>query len=377
MSRARTYLDANATEPLRPQAREAMLAALEHPGNASSVHGEGRWARDLIEGAREAVAALLGAKAANVVFTSGATEAANWALTPMAPDERLYLSAVEHPCVLAGGMFAPDRTDSVPVRGDGVLDIEALRARLAADATESRPVLALMAVNNETGVVQPVAEAAAAVHEFGGRMICDAVQAAGRMPLSLEELGADTLFLSSHKLGGPQGAGALVVRSDEAFPKNLLKGGGQEKRRRAGTENLAAIAGFGVAVQEVRHHVSHMERLQELRQRLEQGLRKIEARTLIAGEAAERVANTVLFATPGMAAETLVIAFDLEGVSVSSGSACSSGKVGDSHVLRAMNFAAPSAIRVSLPWNADERDIDRFLDVWQTIHHRMNLGRAA
>ncbi|MBZ8132243.1 cysteine desulfurase family protein [Afifella sp. IM 167] len=378
MRRDRTYLDANATEPLRPDARAAMLAALDFPGNASSVHEEGRHAKALIDGAREEVAALVGAVSANVAFVGNATEAANWALTPRDPDERLYVSAVEHPCVIAGGSFSRDRIRQVPVDPRGVVDLAALSSMLAADREEGGlPRLALMLANNETGVLQPVAEAAAIVHEFGGLIVCDAVQAGGRIPVSLPSLGADLLLLSSHKIGGPQGAGALVAAREDLFPVPLMKGGGQEKRRRAGTENLPAIVGFGVAAREAMHHLAERNRIAMLRDRLEVGLRSAGIGTIFAGEGVERLPNTVLFAVPGVASETAVIAFDLEGVSVSSGSACSSGKVAESHVLTAMGFPAGAGIRVSLPWDVAEADIDRFLDVWRAIHHRMVPGRAA
>jgi len=378
MSGERTYLDANATEPIRPAARAAMLAALEFPGNASSVHAEGRRAKALLDGAREDVAALVGARAENVVFVGNATEAANWALTPADAEDRLYVSAVEHPCVIAGGGYDLEKVRQVPVDAQGVVDLEALRAMLAEDAGKGgTPRLALMAANNETGVLQPVAEAAAIVHEAGGTLVCDAVQAAGRVPVSLESLGADLLLLSSHKIGGPQGAGALVAAREDLFPAPLLKGGGQEKRRRSGTENLPAIVGFGVAAREASYHLAERDRIALLRDRIEEGLRSANTGTIFAGEGVERLPNTVLFAVPDMASETAVIAFDLEGVSLSSGSACSSGKVAESHVLTAMRFPVGAGIRVSLPWNAAEADIERFLDVWRAIHHRMAPGRAA
>ncbi|WP_026380084.1 cysteine desulfurase family protein [Afifella pfennigii] len=378
MSGDRIYLDANATQPLRPAARAAMLSALDVVGNASSVHLEGRQARSLIEEAREQVAALVGGAPERLVFVSSATEAANWALTPLNDAEELFVSAIEHPCVLAGGSFAPQRVTSVPVTAAGIVDLEKLRRMLGACAEAGRrPVLALMLANNETGVLQPVAEAAAMVHQAGGRLICDAVQAAGRIPVSMTGLGADLLFLSSHKLGGPHGAGALLAAREEDFPSPLVKGGGQEKRRRAGTENMLAIVGFGVAAHEARHHLDERDQMAALRDRLQAAIRAFTPGAILAGEDAERLPNTVLFAVPGLASETAVIAFDLEGVGLSSGSACSSGKVAQSHVLAAMGFPVGSGVRVSLPWNATDADVDRFLDVWRAIHHRMAPGRAA
>jgi cysteine desulfurase len=383
----RAYLDWNATAPLRPQARTAVLAALEVVGNPSSVHGEGRAARGLIEQAHAQVAALVGAEPRNVTFTSGGTEANMLALTPALDDgsrrscDRLLISAIEHPSVRSGGRFPSTAMDEVPVTADGVVDVAALDARLRALAAEGlRPLVSVMHANNETGVVQPVAQVAEAVHAAGGLLHVDAVQTAGRIPCDINELGADLVTLSAHKMGGPKGAGALVRRSaDLHLPDPLIKGGGQERGTRAGTENVAAIAGFGAAAEAARAGLSEEgARSAALRRTLEEGLLAISPEAVIFGAGAERVPNTTLFAAPGAKAETMVIAFDLAGVAVSSGSACSSGKVTASHVLRAMGVdpeLARGAVRVSLGPTMRETDIDMFLKTWTKLAEGLSKRR--
>jgi len=381
----RTYLDWNASAPLRPQAREAFHAALELSGNPSSVHGEGRAARNAIERAREQVAALVGTDARNVIFTSGGTEANALALSPSVqtgddkrPFERLLVSAIEHPSVLAGGRFDPAKVEQVPANAAGLIDLTALQRRLEALAGQ-RVLVALMAANNETGVVQPVREAADIVHRHGGLLHVDAVQAAGRIALDIAALGADLLTLSAHKIGGPKGAGALVKCSEGIhFAEPLIRGGGQERGNRAGTENVAAIAAFGAAAAALTANsaadISHMARL---RDRLESGLLAATPQAVIFGTAAARLPNTTLVALPGAKAETLVIAFDLTGIAVSSGAACSSGKVAPSHVLAAMGVEpalARGAIRVSTGPATTEAEIDRFLNVWQTLNKSLSNG---
>jgi cysteine desulfurase len=372
----RVYLDWNATAPLRPEARAAVIAALDCLGNPSSVHGEGREARRLVEEARERVAALVGTAAGNVTFTSGGTEANMLALSPAletagtkAPFDRLLVSAIEHPSVRAGGRFAPEAVEEIPVTQQGVVDLAVLERRLAVLKGEGRRVLvSIMAANNETGIVQPVSEAAAIVHEAGGLLHVDAVQAAGRIPFDINKLGADLLTISGHKLGGPKGAGALIRRDQKLHPAALLKGGGQERGLRAGTENVAAIAGLGAAALAAGRAVAaDAPRLMWLRERLEAGLRAASPEAVIFGADVERVPNTTLFAVPGIKAETAVIALDLDGVAISSGAACSSGKVQPSHVLAAMGVSpdlARGGVRVSLGWTTTESDIDRFLDAW-------------
>ena len=382
---ARTYLDWNASAPLRPQAREAFHAALGLSGNPSSVHGEGRAARNAIEQAREQVAALAGADARNVIFTSGGTEANVLALSPFVqtaddkrPFERLLVSVIEHPSVLAGGRFDPARVGQVPANADGAIDLMALQRRLEALAGQ-RVLVSLMAANNETGVIQPVREAADLVHRHGGMLHADAVQAAGRIALYIAALGADLLTLSAHKIGGAKGAGALIKRSEGIhFADPLIRGGGQERGNRAGTENVAAIAAFGAAAAALTANsateIAHMARL---RDRLESSLRTATPEAAIFGADAARLPNTTLVAIPGAKAETLVIAFDLDGVAVSSGSACSSGKVAPSHVLAAMGVEpalARGAIRVSTGPATTEAEIDRFLNVWQTLNKSLSNG---
>jgi len=377
----RCYLDWNASAPLRESARDALHAALALPGNPSSVHGEGRAARQVIEQARGAVAALVNADARNVVFTSGGTEANALALTPSIdagskrPIVRLLVSAIEHPSVLAGGRFAPEAVERIAV-ADGVIDLGVLEQRLALG---TRVLVSLMAANNETGVMQPIAQAAEVVHRHGGLLHVDAAQAAGRMTLDLPALGADLLTLSAHKIGGAKGAGALVKRDDALHIADpLIRGGGQERGGRAGTENVAAIAAFGSAAAAIRADlaadVRHMERL---RDRLEAGIRKATPQAVIFGANAARLPNTTLVAMPGARAETLVIAFDLDGVAVSSGAACSSGKVAPSHVLAAMGVEpalARGAIRISTGPATREADIDRFLNVWQRLAKSLSRG---
>jgi cysteine desulfurase len=374
----RAYLDWNATAPLRAEARAAVTAALDLVGNPSSVHAEGRRARALVETAREQVAALIGGKAANVTFTSGGTEANILALSEWARDgssngpcSRLLISAIEHPSVLAGGRFA--KVEKLPVTDAGVLELEALRARLHA-AVQDRvtPLVSVMLANNETGVVQPIRAVADAVHAAGGVLHVDAVQAAGRIACDLEALGADLVTISAHKIGGPTGIGALIRRDGSLhLAKPLLQGGGQERGLRAGTENVPGIAGFGAAAAAAQQDLAaEQARLLGLRQRLEAGIRAAAPRAIIFGAEAERVPNTTLFTVAGMKAETAVIAFDLAGVAVSSGAACSSGKVQPSHVLAAMGVApglARGAVRVSFGWATQESDLDRFQIAWRTL----------
>jgi cysteine desulfurase len=379
---ARVYLDWNASAPLRGRAREALSAAHELTGNPSSVHGEGRAARRLIEQARDAVAALVAADPRNVIFTSGGTEANALALTPfieLGADKRpfdcLLISAIEHPSVRAGGRFAARDSAEVPVGANGVVEVAALQRMLASGG---RALVSIMAANNETGVIQPIPEVAAIVHRHGGLLHIDAVQAVGRVPLDINALGADLLTLSAHKVGGAKGAGALIKREEALhFSDPLIKGGGQERGVRGGTENVAAIAAFGGAAAAVKMalaaEIAHMS---ALRERLEAGLRALTPDAVIFGPEAERLPNTTLVAVPGGTAETLVIGFDLEGVAVSSGSACSSGKVAPSHVLAAMGVPrelARGAIRVSTGATTTNAEIDRFLEVWKKLLERLSM----
>jgi cysteine desulfurase len=374
----RSYLDWNATAPMRGEAKAAFLEALALAGNPSSVHAEGRAARRLIETAREQVAVLIGAQPADVLFTSSGTEANMLALTPAIeiagerrPRSRLFISAIEHASVRSGGRFPREAIEELPVGPDGRLDLHSLAAAIA---KTPRPLVSLMLANNETGVVQPVAEASAIVHAAGGLLHVDAVQAVGRIACDLAALGADLLTLSAHKIGGAKGVGALIrARDDIHFSDPLIRGGGQERGLRAGTENVAGIAAFGAAALAARFgREAEAAHTAALRGRLEAGLQAISPRTVIFGEApaVERLPNTTLFALEGMKAETAVIGFDLEGVAVSSGAACSSGKVQPSHVLAAMAVPAPlrrGAVRVSLGWSTTDADIERFLGAWRKL----------
>jgi len=377
---SRVYLDWNATTPLRPEAKAAMAAAWELAGNPSSVHAEGRQARRLIEDARAAVAGAVGAAARNVVFTSGGTEANALALSPGlrggsgAPLQRLLVSAVEHPSVIVGGRFAPEAISRIAVTRSGIVDLSDLRARLHSGPP---PLVSIMAANNETGALQPIREAAQIVHQAGGLLHVDGIQALGKIPLDIKGIGADLLSVSGHKIGGPKGVGALVVAEGISGVEPLLRGGGQERGHRAGTENVAGIAGFGAAVKAA---LAAMEadrpRLEALRGRLEAGLRETPSAVIVA-EDAPRLPNTTLFTVPGLRAETAVIGFDLEGVAVSSGSACSSGKVQPSHVLEAMGFGpnlAQGAVRLSLGWSTAETDIDSALQAWRKLVRTLIKG---
>ncbi len=368
----RAYFDWNATAPLREEARAAMGAALAFTGNASSVHAEGRAVRRLIEKAREQVAQLLCADAKNVIFTSGATEANMLALTPTLeiagrkePRDRLFVSAIEHPSVRAGGRFPRESIETLPVMGNGVVDLAALSLAVKKAA---RPLVSVMLANNETGVVQPIAQIAEIVHAASGVLHVDAVQGTGKIDCDIAALGADLVSVSSHKLGGPQGAGALIRRGDIHVAEPLMKGGGQERGQRAGTENVAAIAGFGAAAAAATR--TDTERVAAMRDRLEQGLRRVTPDVRIFGDRETRLPNTTLFAVPGVKAETAIIAFDLNGIAVSSGSACSSGKVQPSEVLAAMGVDAAlarGAIRASIGNNTTETEIDRFVETWNTV----------
>jgi cysteine desulfurase len=363
MSAARTYLDWNATAPLRPEARAAMLSALDAVGNPSSPHAEGRRVRAIVEDAREQVAALVGAKPVEVVFTSGGTEANNAALA--AGWETIFVAGIEHDSVLAPVRASGARVVTVPVDGQGVVNLGVL-AEVLAQAPKGRALLSLQIANNETGVLQPVAKAAAIAKAHGVLVHSDVVQAAGRTTLDVHALCADVLSLSAHKLGGPKGIGALVIREGMSLPA-FIAGGGQERRRRAGTENVAAIAGFGAAAEAASRDLAQMCRVGALRDDLETRVRVLAPSVVVIGAGAARLPNTASVAVPGTSAETLVIALDLAGVAVSAGAACSSGKVGASHVLQAMGIepdAARAAIRISLGWSTTEDDITAFIEAW-------------
>jgi cysteine desulfurase len=369
----RVYLDWNATTPLRREAREAMAAAWDLSGNPSSVHAEGRVARRLVEEARAAISGAVGALPRNLVFTSGGTEANALALTPGLrrasglPVKRLVVSAIEHASVLAGGRFPIEAIGTVGVTSSGVLDLDGLRAMLDAGPPA---LVSVMLANNETGALQPVAEAAEMVHAAGGLLHVDAIQAFGKIPFDINLLNADMVTLSGHKVGGPKGAGAVVLAEGLLGFEPLLRGGGQELGRRAGTENVAGIAGFGAAAKIAMGALAgDAIRLKSLRNRLEDGLRETRD-VIVFSDDVPRLPNTTLFTVPGLKAETAVIGFDLAGIAVSSGSACSSGKVQPSHVLEAMGFGpeiAQGAVRLSLGWSTSTADVDHCIEAWRKL----------
>ncbi|HEY8124260.1 MAG TPA: cysteine desulfurase family protein [Methylocystis sp.] len=382
---ARVYLDHNATSPLRPEARAAMLAALETLGNPSSVHAEGRAAKALLEDARAVVAQAIGAPLRSVVFTSGATEAASLALSPAlrrdgdeTPIEALLNGAGEHHCVLQGHRFPPEAVEIIPLTGEGVLSLNALEQALAR-RSGGCVMLALQAVNNETGVIQPVAEAAALVHSAHGVVVCDAVQAIGRLKTTFATTDADIMFFSSHKLGGPMGVGALAFRDEDLhLEAPVLRGGGQEFGRRAGTENLAGIVGFAAALTAATADMTQeAARLADLRDALERQVLKVAPDARFYGSSAPRAPNASAFAIPGLPPRTMLMALDLENVALSAGSACSSGKMTESHVLAAMGASEREALRASFGWSSTQEDVEEFGKVLARVVDRMRSRHSA
>lgn len=367
------YLDYNATAPLRPEAEAAMLEALRQPGNASSVHRYGRRARRVIEEAREAVAALVRARSSEVVFTAGGTEANNMVLAGT-DGRRVYISAGEHDSV----RHAAPHAAIIPLTSDGLVDTAWLAEALARE--EAPALVSVMLANNETGVIQPIAEVAEIARRHAALVHCDAVQAAGKITIDCDALGVDFLSLSAHKLGGPQGVGAVVIRG-EAEPAPLLRGGGQERRRRAGTENAAGIAGFGAAAHAALGEPGGcMRQVSGWRDGLEGRVRALAPEAVFLGASAPRLPNTSCIAVAGLAAETQVMALDLAGVAIGAGSACSSGKIEPSHVLQAMGCSpavAAAAIRVSLGWASGAADVDRFVTAWEVLYKRVAPASAA
>jgi len=377
--RHETYLDYNATAPLLPVARQAVIDALDEDGNPSSTHKRGRAAKAIVQKARRQVAALVNAKPDHVVFTSGATEAAMLALSPAFSMGRapfcvtgLYVAASDHPCILAGGRFDPATLHVMPVDANGVMDLDALDAALAChDRSAGTALVATHWANNETGVIQPVDCIGAIARRHGAMLVLDAVQAAGRVTIDLDALDADYLLLSAHKLGAPKGAGALVAKSDLVMPMPLMTGGGQERGHRSGTEPVSTIAGFGAACAHAALQIDQFAALTHLRDRLIVDLKRQAPALIIHGENASRLANTVYFSIPGKKAETLQIALDLKGFAVSSGSACSSGKVGKSHVLEAMGVSGDEgAIRVSFAADVSPDALHEFSQALGAIAQR-------
>jgi cysteine desulfurase len=362
------YLDHNATTPIRPEAQQAAIRVLALLGNPSSVHRFGRDVRRHIEDARESVAALLNAEPADVVFTSGGTEANTLAIRGSGR-QRVLVSAVEHVSVLDAG----PGLERIPVDGNGVVECRALAAMLGRSAAPA--LVSVMYANNETGVIQPVAEVAAIARHYGALVHCDAVQGTGKAPVDSAALDVDLLTVSAHKLGGPQGVGALIVRNDVPI-EAIIRGGGQERGRRGGTENASGIAGFGAAARRAADYAAEAARLEALRVDLERRARAAVPETQIFGDKAARLANTTCLSLPGVSSETQVMALDLAGVAISAGAACSSGKVAASHVLVAMGAenAAREAIRVSLGWTSTPGDIERFIAAWSALRERVTAS---
>lgn len=383
------YLDHNATSPLRPESLSAMTHALSVGGNPSSIHGAGRAARTIVEEAREKIAALANAPAANVIFTSGATESNNLALFGAVEGSlegdasritRLFVSAIEHSSVLATAnklaeRFPWLRVATLPVTAGGVIDLEALRVALREG--KGRALVAVMAANNETGVVQPVADVFRLVREAGALLLVDAVPAAGKIALDFSL--CDYMTLSAHKLGGPQGVGALLAADGVPLAPQLV-GGGQQKGLRAGSENLSGIAGFAAAAHGLGDGEGERARIAHLRDHFETALRQIAPEAAIFGAAEKRLCSTSCFAIPGLSAETALIGLDLDGVMMSSGSTCSSGKVAVSHVLAAMGVdekLASSALRASFGWNSTMEDVNAAVVSLMKLRERVRGKEAA
>lgn len=363
------YLDYNATSPIRSAVIDTMTAAMQSVGNPSSVHAAGRGARAAVEEARAQVAALVNTRPRDIVFTSGGTEASNTVIRGVGTSSVL-ISSIEHDCGFAAAKESGLPTYVIPTSDQGVVDMDALRSLL--EEAEKPALVSVMLANNEMGVIQDIPAIVALAKDYGARVFTDAVQAAGKIPLDFKALGVDYLSLSAHKLGGPQGVGAIVL-GPTAPLKSLISGGGQELSRRSGTENVAGIAGFGTAAMEAMVGLGDMDRIRSLRDRLESEVRATANDAIVVGSGADRLANTSCLIMPGVKGETQVMHFDLNGICISSGSACSSGKVKVSHVLTAMGFApemAECSIRVSLGYGTTEEDIDAFVAAWKSIYTR-------
>ncbi|MTI09523.1 cysteine desulfurase family protein [Curvivirga aplysinae] len=369
------YLDYNATCPLRPEAKEAMLKAMDLPGNPSSVHSAGREARRVLETARRQVAKLCDVQADQVIFTSGATEANNMVFKGVSQDTYILTSAIEHDCVIDSTTNA----ERLPVTKAGILDLEILKVRLEELTTSfpERPILlSVMAVNNETGVIQPIDQIVEIAEAYKVNMHCDAVQAAGKIQLPKVGGALRCMSISAHKIGGPKGVGALIIDADFELTA-LIHGGGQERRRRSGTENMIGIAGFGAAAEKALDEVNQLQEYQELRDKFERDMKQAIPIVQIMGEEADRLPTVSNIALPDVKAETQVMAMDLAGISVSAGSACSSGKVKQSHVLEAMGYPfeiAGSAIRISLGWDSKPEDMIKMFQAYKRYAEKMGKG---
>ena len=368
MASVRSYFDYNATVPVKPEVVKAVTEALSLGGNPSSVHGAGRMARRMVEDARAKVAALVNAKPSEIVFTSGGTEANNLALGGLEP-KHILISAIEQDSILtAAGNFGAE-CGLIPVDGDGVVTLTDLRTLL--ERCKPPTLVSIHHANNETGVIQPIREAAAIAHGAGAYFHADAVQTAGRLPVDFKALDVDLMTLSGHKIGGPQGIGALVVR--DGLDLAPLQRGAQERGRRGGTENLAGIVGFGMAATLTPQDRADMERIGQLRDEIERRLCAAAPAALVFGRKAPRLANTSCISMPGVHSETQVMALDLAGVEVSAGAACSAGKVTRSHVLEAMAVdleTSRCAIRISLGWKTTPEDVERLVEAWTVLYAR-------
>lgn len=374
--KTKIYMDYNATCPIRPAVIDVVAGAMATVGNPSSVHSAGRAAKTVMDEARTKVAALAGCRPRDVVFCSGGTEANNLVVRGCGAAS-LIISETEHPSVLASAEAAGLPVYKVGVDSNGLVDLASLRQLL--QEAPAPALVSVMFANNETGVMQPVSEVAVLAKEFGAKFHTDAIQCAGKTPIDLTAIGADYLTLSSHKIGGPQGVGAVVMTPTTSL-KALTVGGGQELGRRSGTENVAGVAGFGVAAFDALVAVGNTHGIQAMRDHLEKSIKALSSSVVIAGENTERLPNTSCIAMPNVKGETQVMHFDLAGICLSSGSACSSGKVKQSHVLTAMGYdesVAESSIRVSLGYQTQQSDIDAFIKAWQALYVRTSSKGAA
>lgn len=367
MKRTPVYLDYNATAPIRPAVVKAMASAMERPLNPSSVHGTGRHAKRLIDEARTKILESVGAGGYNLIFTGSGTEANNLALKKVH-----YVSAVEH----ASALNVASDAVKIPVDANGVVDLDALKKLLAKSLL---PLVSVQLANNETGVIQPIAEVVQIVHQAGGMLHVDAVQALGKMPLDISLLNADMISLSAHKCGGPQGVGALLFKPGIEIQPQIV-GGGQELGLRAGTQNVAGIVGFGVAVEALAELQSKFRYVKTLRDRMEAEIKNFAPDVIVAAEDAERLPNTSCLTMSGVKNETQLIHFDLHNIAVSAGAACSSGKVTISHVLLAMGMEqeqAGTAIRISLGTETTQAEMDRFITAWKELYTRTRVLEEA
>lgn len=372
----RIYLDYNATAPIRPEVIELMCEIMDTVGNASSVHEPGRQARQRVEIARQQVAELVSASARNIIFTGSGTEADNLALRGFLP-RHLIVSGVEHGAILAPALLLDPYATIIEIGPQGQLDLASLEAAL--NASTEPALVSLMLANNETGIIQPVAEASEIAHGHDALVHCDGIQGAGKILVDIDQLGVDLLSLSGHKIGGPQGVGALVMREDRSVLAQMV-GGGQEMGRRSGTENVAGIAGFGEAARLAASELEQFAELTTMRNRMEEQLAEVAPSRKVIGSDVPRLPNTSCVTMPGVRSDTQVMALDLAGISVSAGSACSSGKVSASHVLDAMGMEldeAMTAIRISLGRSTTEDEINRFVETWSLIFKRNSSHASA